>query len=236
MWTRGMLAGIAGLFVMTAAVAASPKKAPAHPAPAPQPPQPLVIEPGAIDSALKGMVDTRQIVGVSALVYQDDKEVYFGAFGMADRENNKPMTRDTIVQIFSMTKPVTGVAFMKLFERGKFQLDDPLDQYAPEFADQKVYAGLDDAGQPKWEALKRKITLRDVTRHTAGFPAEGDATVVGETFRQLDPRAYTNTLPEFAQKFAQVPLAYQPGTRWAYSNAVDLQAYLTQKISGVPFD
>jgi CubicO group peptidase (beta-lactamase class C family) len=236
MWTRGMLAGIAGLFVLTAAAATAPKKAPAHPAPAPPPPTPLVIEPGAIDSALKGMVDTRQVVGVSALVYQDDKEVYFGAFGLADRENNKPMTRDTIVQIFSMTKPVTGVAFMKLFERGKFQLDDPLDQYAPEFANQKVYAGLDDAGQPKWEALKRKITLRDVTRHTAGFPAEGDATAVGETFRQLDPRAYTNTLPEFAQKFAQVPLAYQPGTRWAYSNAVDVQAYLTQKISGVPFD
>ncbi len=236
MWTRGMLAAVAGLFVMTAVAATPPKKAPAHPVPAPPPAQPLVIDPGAIDSALKGMVDTKQIVGVSALVFQNDQEVYFGAFGMADRENNKPMTRDTIVQIFSMTKPVTGVALMKLFERGKFQLDDPLDQYAPEFANQKVYAGLDDAGQPKWEALKRKITLRDVTRHTAGFVVEGDKTAVGETFRQLDPRAYTNTLPEFAQKFAQVPLAYQPGTRWAYSNAVDVQAYLTQKISGVPFD
>ncbi len=122
MWTRGMLAGIAGLFVMTAGAAEPAKKAPAHPAPAPQPAQPLVIDAGAIDSALKGMVDTRQIVGVSALVFQNDQEVYFGAFGMADRENNKPMTRDTIVQIFSMTKPVTGVAFMKLFERGKFQL------------------------------------------------------------------------------------------------------------------
>ena len=239
MWTRGMLVGVAGLF-MVAAGAAVPAKKPLRPAPAPAPAllpaQPLVIDPGAIDSALKGMVDTKQIVGVSALVYQGDSEVYFGAFGMADRENNKPMTRDTIAQIYSMTKPVTGVAFMKLYERGKFQLDDPLDQYAPEFADQKVYAGLDDAGQPKWEPLKRKITLRDVTRHTAGFMPQDDSGAVGGIFRQLDPRAYTNTLPEFAQKFAQVPLAYQPGTRWAYSNAVDVQAYLTQKISGVPFD
>jgi CubicO group peptidase (beta-lactamase class C family) len=237
-WTRGMLAGLAGLCVATAGAAESARKAPPHPAPAPalQPPRPLLIEPGAIDSALKGMVDTRQIVGVSALVYQGDQEVYFGAFGLADRENDKPMARDTLVQIYSMTKPITGVAIMKLYERGKFQLDDPVDRYAPEFADQKVHAGLDDAGQPKYEPLKRKITIRDVLRHTAGFPAEGDQTVVGETFRRLDPRAYTNTLPEFAQKFAQVPLAYQPGTRWAYSNAVDVQAYLTQKISGVPFD
>jgi CubicO group peptidase (beta-lactamase class C family) len=135
-----------------------------------------------------------------------------------------------------MTKPVTGVALMKLYERGKFQLDDPLVAYAPEFADQKVYAGVDDTGQPKYEAQKRRITIRDVLRHTAGFASEEDKTAVGDIYRQIDPRAFANTLPEFAQKFAQVPLAYQPGTRWVYSNAVDVQAYLTQKISGVPFD
>jgi CubicO group peptidase (beta-lactamase class C family) len=182
------------------------------------------------------MVDSHKIIGVSALVFQGGQEAYFGAFGLADRENNKPMTRDTVVQIFSMTKPVTGVAFMKLYERGKFQLDDPLVAYAPEFADQKVYAGVDDAGQPKYEAQKRRITIRDVLRHTAGFASEEDKTAVGDIYRQIDPRAFANTLPEFAQKFAQVPLAYQPGTRWVYSNAVDVQAYLTQKISGVPFD
>ena len=115
------------------------------------------------------MVDSQKVVGVSALVYQGNREVYFGAFGQADRENNKPMARDTVVQIFSMTKPVVGVALMKLFERGKFRLDDPLEQYAPEFANLKVYAGLDEAGQPKYEAPKRKVTIRDVMRHTAGF-------------------------------------------------------------------
>ena len=102
-------------------------------------------------------------------MFQNDKEVYFGAFGLADRENNKPMTRDTIVQIFSMTKAITGVALMKLYERGKFELDAPLEVYAPEFANLKVYAGLDDAGQPKFEAPKRKPTVRDILRHTAGF-------------------------------------------------------------------
>src|SRR4051812_12903463 len=112
MWARGVLAGIAGLFIMTAGATEPAKKNPprATRPVAPPPAQPLVVEPGAIDSVLKGMVDTRQIIGVSALVYRGDQEVYFGAYGFADRENNKPMTRDTIVQIFSMTKPITGVA------------------------------------------------------------------------------------------------------------------------------
>jgi CubicO group peptidase (beta-lactamase class C family) len=199
---------------------------------------PLLIEPAAIDAALKSLVDSQKVVGVSGLVYQRGREVYFGAFGFADRENNKPMARDTIAQIWSMTKPVTGVALMKLYERGKFQLDDPLEAYAPEFANLKVFAGLDEAGMPKYEAPKRKPTIRDVLRHTAGFTVSNgdDESVTGAIYREINPRAYGNTLEEFAQKFAQVPLAYQPGTRWAYSNAVDLQAYLVQKISGVPFD
>jgi CubicO group peptidase (beta-lactamase class C family) len=147
------------------------------------------------------------------------------------------MARDTIVQIQSMTKPITGVALMKLYERGKFQLDDPLELHAPEFADLKVYAGLDDAGQPKYEAPNRKPTIRDILRHTAGIANEGaDQTVVGEIYRKTDPRANTNTLPEFAQKLSTIPLAYQPGTRWEYSHATDVQAYLVQKLSGVPFD
>ncbi len=234
-----LAAAVAGVFTM-AALAAEPA-AKAGPAAAPAPAlveaPPLLIEPAAIDAALKSLVDSQQIVGVSALVYQRGREVYFGAFGFADRENNKPMARDTIVQILSMTKPVTGVALMKLYERGKFQLDDPLEAYAPEFANLKVFAGLDEAGQPKYEAPKRKPTIRDVLRHTAGFTVSNgdDESVTGAIYREINPRAYGNTLAEFAQKFAQVPLAYQPGTRWAYSNAVDVQAYLVQKISGRAF-
>jgi CubicO group peptidase (beta-lactamase class C family) len=219
-----------------AATPTTPAGPPVPPAPAAPPPS-LVIEAPVIDAALKSLVDSRQIVGVSALVYQANQEVYFGAFGLADRENNVPMARDTVALIYSMTKPVTGVALMKLYERGKFKLDDPLEMYAPEFANPRVYAGLDDAGQPRWEAVKRKITIRDVLRHTAGFTAgEEDKTAVGAIYRELDPRAHTNTLDEFMQEFAQVPLAYQPGTRWLYSNAVDVQAWLVQKISGVAFD
>jgi len=232
-----LAAGAALLTWVTAAAAQSKPGAPAPPPAAPAIAAPLLIEPSAIDAALRSFIDSQKLVGVSALVYQGDSEVYFGAFGQADRENNKPMARDTLVQIYSMTKPVVGVALMKLYERDRFRLDDPLEMYAPEFANLKVYVGLDDAGQPRYEAPKRKVTIRDVLRHTAGFTAGGeDQTAVGAIFREIDPRAYTNTLPEFAQKFAQVPLAYQPGTRWLYSNAVDVQAWLVQKISGVPFD
>ena len=238
--TKFLLAAVASAFTMVSLAAEPAAKPAAPPAPAAAPAlvaDPLVIEPAAIDAALKSMVDSQKIVGASGLVFQGGKEVYFGAFGLADRENNKPMARDTIVQIFSMTKPVTGVALMKLYERGKFQLDDPLEMYAPEFANLKVYAGVDDAGQPKYEAPKRKVTVRDVLRHTAGFTAGGgDQTAVGAIYKQIDPRARTNTLAQVAEKLGQVPLAYQPGTRWLYADSVDVQAYLVEKLSGVPFD
>src|SRR4051812_9566549 len=199
-------------------------------APAPTPAPPLVV-PAVIDSALKGMVDSQKIVGVSALIYERGQEAYFGAFGLADRENNKPFARDTVVQIFSMTKPVTGVALMQLYERGKFELDAPLAVYAPEFAEMQVYAGLDANGQPRYEAPKRPITVRDILRHTAGFNGDGAPEAVTALYRQAEPRNPNNPLPVVIAKMASVPLAYQPGTRWMYSDAVDVQAYLVQKIS-----
>ena len=221
-----------------ALAAAKPKPVPTPvtaPAPAPIHPPPLVV-PAAIDSALKSLVDSKQIVGASALVYERGQEAYFGAFGLADRENNKPFARDTVVQIFSMTKPVTGVALMQLYERGKFELDAPLAVYAPEFAEMQVYAGVDASGQPKYEAPKRPITVRDILRHTAGFNGDGAPEAVTALYRQADPRNRNNALPDVIAKMAKVPLAYQPGTKWSYSDAVDVQAYLVQKISGVPFD
>src|SRR5262245_24973355 len=104
------LTGVVGGLALVSNQSVTPGAPPPAAAEAPQP----LVEPTAIDAALKGMVDSQKIVGVSALVYERGQEAYFGAFGLADRENNKPMTRETVVQIFSMTKPVTGVALMKL--------------------------------------------------------------------------------------------------------------------------
>ena len=222
--------------------AEAPKPAPrgaAAPAPAAVPaplPAPPLVDKAVIDGALKSLVDSQKIIGVSALVYERGQEAYFGAFGLADRENNKPMARDTVVQIFSMTKPVTGVALMQLYERGKFDLDAPLSVYLPEFADVRVYAGEDANGQAKLEPPKRPITVRDILRHTAGFHGDGAPAAVTAIYRRVAARDFNSTLADFSAKLAQVPLAYQPGTQWKYSDAVDVQAHLVQKIAGLPFD
>ena len=136
-----------------------------------------------IDSTLDAFVASGRLVGVSALVWEKGAEAYFGAFGMADREAGRPMKRDAIVQIYSMTKPITGVALMQLYEQGKFQLDDPLAKYLPEFADPKVYAGTDRLGRAATSfPPTRPITIRDITRHTAGFADEPDEPGVGPLY------------------------------------------------------
>jgi CubicO group peptidase (beta-lactamase class C family) len=229
------LTAAAVLFAIPLVHAADPAVATPALAPAIVTPEPL-IQPDKIDDALRSVVQDGKVVGVSALVFERGKESYFGAFGLADRENGKPMARDTIVQIFSMTKPIAGVALMKLYERGKFQLDEPLSKYLPEYANVKVFAGLDANGQPKLEAPKRPITVRDILRHTAGFGVD-DNSPVGALYRAAKLReGFQNTTGVISQKLAAVPLLYQPGTRWLYSDAVDIQAALTEKISGVPFD
>jgi CubicO group peptidase (beta-lactamase class C family) len=194
------------------------------------------IDKAKIDAALGGFIASKSLVGVSALVYEDGHEAYFAAFGQADREAGKPMTRDTLVQIFSMTKPITGVALMSLYEQGKFQLDEPLSRYLPEFANLRVYAGTDAHGQILYEAPWRPVTIRDITRHTAGFYGGTDRVPVGEIYRAADPTNPLNSLAEEAKKLSSLPLLYQPGTRWLYGPSVDVQALLVERLSGMPFD
>lgn len=194
------------------------------------------IDKSRIDATLRGFIDSKALVGVSALVYQDGHEAYFGAFGQADREAGRQMTRATLVQIFSMTKPVTGVALMSLYEAGKFKLDDPLSQYAPEFANMKVYAGIDPHGDVIYEPVHRPITVRDITRHTAGFYYGNDHSPVAEIYRAGDPTNKRNTLEQEAGKLGSLPLLFQPGTRWLYGPSVDVQALLVERLSGMSFD
>ena len=188
-----------------------------------------------IDFMLKNFVDSNKAMGLSALIFEKGKEVYYNAYGYADREAKIPMDRNTIVRIFSMTKPIVGVALMTLYEKGAFQLDDPLYKYAPEFADMKVFKGADAAGNPVLEPVKRPITIRDITRHTAGFGGGGNS-VLGAMWRKADVMNRNNTLSEMAKRLASLPLAFHPGDQWAYGVSVDVQAYLVEKLSGKPFD
>jgi CubicO group peptidase (beta-lactamase class C family) len=181
------------------------------------------------------MVESTRIAGVSALVFENGKEVYFNSFGMADREAAKAFDRNTLVRIYSMTKPVTGVALMQQYEKGLFQLDDPLSKYLPEFANVKVAAGKDAAGKLKLETPKRPITIRDITRHTAGF-ASRDNPDVGTMVAEADVMNTNNTLAQMVSKLAKLPLAFHPGEEWAYGISVDVQAALVEKLSGESFD
>jgi CubicO group peptidase (beta-lactamase class C family) len=155
---------------------------------------------------------------------------------MADREASRPMRRDALVQIFSMTKPITGVALMTLYEQGKFQLDDPIARYIPELANLRVYAGKDSVGAPVLVAPRRPVTIRDLTRHTSGFAGGADDPGVGPMFAAADPLNRSNTLAQMAERLGRVPLLFHPGERWAYGPSVDVQALLVERLSGVPFD
>ena len=188
-----------------------------------------------IDAALEKMVRDGRAAGVSVLLWKDGREVYFGKSGQADRENGMPMARDTIVQIYSMTKPVTGVALMQLWEQGRFGLDDPVARYLPEFANMQVYAGTDANGVAQYRPASRPISIRDLMRHTAGFAGEGNETPAHEAFTLAKPSALDHDLAELGRRLARVPLLHDPGERWVYGISVDVQALLVEKLSGEPY-
>ena len=190
-----------------------------------------------ISMTLKRFVTGGQLAGVSALIYEKGDEVYFGAFGYQDMEAQKPMDRNTLVKIYSMTKPVTGVALMTLYEEGRFDLDDPVEKYASEFSNMKVMTGLDDAGNMILEDCKRPMTIRDLTRHTAGFANPNNQTLagIGPIMRGEKPMNRSNTLSEMAEILGDIPLMFQPGTQWEYGICVDVQALIVERISGMPY-
>ena len=188
-----------------------------------------------LDSTLQTYVNTGNVAGISALIFEKNKEVYFNAFGYANKEKQIPMDRNTIVQIYSMTKPITGTALMTLWEEGKFKLDDPLEKYAPEFANMKVYEGIDDNGNMLLVDADRPISIRDITRHTAGFPNRDNIPGLSEVMAEKDARSFDNTLTSMAEKMGSTPLWFQPGTQWEYGLSVDVQAFLVERISGVPY-
>jgi len=224
-----LLSFAASLMLTPPAQAAPPKRAAtAHAS--------MRIDKARIDRALAQMVSSGRAVGVSALVWKDGREVYFGTSGQADREAKRPMRRDALVQIYSMTKPVTGVALMQLWEQGKFGLDDPLALYLPEFGETRVFAGLDAAGKPILRAPDRPILIRDVLRHTAGFGYGPGTSFLEQEWARLDPLNRDNDLAEFGRRLAKIPLLFDPGRQWRYSAAVDVQALLVEKLTGLPFE
>jgi CubicO group peptidase (beta-lactamase class C family) len=187
----------------------------------------------------KGMqqfVDQGRLAGVVTMVTRHGKVVEFDALGKRDVESNSPMQKDSIFRIYSMSKPITGVAMMILFEEGKWQLNDPISRYIPEFKDLKVWSrGAN--GNIVMKTPDHAPTMKELMSHNAGFTyGIFSDTPVDKLQRDADPLNINNTLDEFIKRMAKVPLNAEPGSEWHYSVSVDIQGYLVQKLSGMPFD
>ena len=205
----------------------------------------LVVNAARVAKTLKSFLASGRVVGAEVLVWKDGREVHFDAEGLADREAGRKFARDTQVQAYSMTKPVTGVALMQLWEQGKFALDDPLSRYLPQFAGVQVYDGTNPDGSLRLRPPSRPITVRDVMRHIAGL-TYGDAAdpknygeagkAVTAVWNRLQPLSPDHSLAQYTEIIPQVPLLWDPGTHWHYSTGADVQARLVEVLSGEPFD
>lgn len=186
----------------------------------------------AIDGLMQREIDNGQIAGSVVLLVRHGKTIHFKAQGRRDLDSPDPMPRDALFRIRSETKPVTGVAMMMLFEEGLWQLDDPVTKYVPEFSNLKVIAGADAAGEPILEPIVRSPTMRELMTHTAGF-AYGLAADGPADTAYLNAGVLTSSsAAEMVGKIATLPMVAQPGTRWRYSAATDIQGYIIEKLSG----
>jgi CubicO group peptidase (beta-lactamase class C family) len=189
-----------------------------------------------LDAAMKKLVDDKQVAGLVTLVERHGKIVDFNAVGQRDVKSGDALQKDSIFRIYSMSKPVTGVAMMMLYEEGKWRLDDPVARYIPELARMKVYTGKNDDGTPKLEDAKRSITMRELMTHTGGLgyvlSAANPVDKMIIDGNVLNARA---PLQAMIDGLSKIPLLAQPGTRWSYSIAVDVQGYLIEKFSGQSF-
>lgn len=188
-----------------------------------------------LDAHFAKLVDEGQIAGFVTWVGRRGETVHEHAYGMADIQAQRAMTPDAYFYVYSMTKPITSVALLMLYEEGRFQLGDPVARYLPELANLKLYAGEGAGGRMTLRDPARQPTIEDVFRHTAGF-LYGPAGQRGIDTAYGDANVMGGTLSELTQRLGQVPLAYEPGTQWIYSVAHDVQARLVEVLSGMSFD
>src|SRR5688572_5435766 len=198
--------------LLTASLGAQTRVATLTPLPTATP-ESVGFLPGALDKMDAGMqdlIDKKALAGIVTLVARKGKVVQHKAYGVASLESGAPMKLDTIGRIYSMTKPITGVAMMMLHEEGKWQPGDPIAKHIPEFANLKVYAGEKD-GQPILEAPAHPPTMAELMSHSAGFTyGLFGNTLVDKLYQAANPLA-ASSLQAFIAKMATLPLLYQPG-------------------------
>ncbi len=185
-----------------------------------------------LDRGMADVVDTGRVAGMTYLLARHGQVVDFKTVGKASLANKTPMAKDEIFRLYSMSKPITGVAMMILFEEGKWRLDDPVTRYVPEFKNLKVLVKQNPDGTLVTEPVKRPPTMRELMSHTAGFGyGLRDDNPVDKLYRSKQVLGSTG-LQQMIDRTAEIPLKFQPGTDWAYSSAVDIQGYIVEKLSG----
>ena len=185
-----------------------------------------------IHPVMQGYVDDGRIAGFLTVVARRGKIVHFETIGMGDIENNTPIEADTIFRIHSMSKPITSVAVMMLYEEGHFQLDTPVSKFIPEFKSMKVY----NEDQTEISDAKREITIKHLLMHTSGIIYGWGGEPADKRFREANIFEPGTTLAGMAQKLSTVPLVHEPGERWTYGVSTDLLGYLVEVVSGMPFE
>ncbi len=183
-------------------------------------------------------IDSGKIPGALTLIARRGEVAHFRALGMADVERKKPLREDTIFRLYSMTKPLTSVAFMMLVEQGLTALDEPVHSVIPEWKDLEVYQG---GFMETYRATRpaRPMLMIDLLRHTSGLTYGFQQTTnvdAGYRKLQVGERAAGETLDGMIAKLAGLPLEFSPGSAWNYSHSTDVLGYLVGKISGQPFD
>ncbi len=183
-----------------------------------------------VNAAVQKLVDDKKIAGAITIVARKGKIVHFETYGLRDIDAKKPVTKDTIMRFYSMSKPITTVAAMTLYDEGKFKLDDPVEKYIPEMKGLKVYH----ATQPV--ETNRKVTVRDLMRHTSGltYGLFGNSPV-DQMYRKKRILG-SRDLQSMVEKLGKIPLMHQPGTKWHYSVSTDVLGCLVEKVSGKKLD
>ena len=191
-----------------------------------------------IRPVLQDYVDNGNLPGFLTVVARQGKIVHFETIGMQDIENKKPLEPDTIFRIYSMSKPITSVAVMMLYEEGNFQLGTPVSKFIPEFENMKVY----NEDQTEILDAKKKITVKHLLMHTAGFTYGWGKKPVDERYKEL--KIFENItdltpsakLADMVKKLSDIPLVHEPGEKWTYGVSTDVLGYLVEVVSGMPFE
>ncbi len=181
---------------------------------------------------LQDYVDTENLPGFLTVIARRGKIVHFETVGMRDIENEKPVEPDTIFRIYSMSKPITSVAVMMLYEEGHFQLDTPVSRFIPEFGNMKIY----NEDQTEISEAEKEMTIKHLLTHTAGLTYGWGSKPVDERYKALKMSGASATLVDMAKTLGDIPLVHEPGERWTYGVSTDVLGYLVEVVSGMPFE